>query len=219
MGDLEHQARALQGRVDKNLRFGIARGLTETARFASTKLQQQLPQIFDRPTPFTQRAIGFQSATKANLEARVFVRDRQAQYLEMQERGGARLPKPGSPINVAVGQRLNQYGNISRGAIARVRAKPNVFVSKGRGRTAHLAPGIYERLSARSKKGLGSRRGRKVTTGRGKQKTRLNLLVAFERQAKYQPRFRFVERVSKIARANVKAHISASIADAMRTMR
>jgi hypothetical protein len=216
---LEAQSRAIQMKVQRNLNFGLARGLTNTAKFAAAKLEQQLPTIFDRPTPFTRRAIGFQSATKAKLEARVFVRDQQAMYLMRQEQGGLRTPQPGSPINIAVGQRLNQYGNISRGAIAKLRAKPNVFVSKGTGKTKHLAPGIYERLDVRSKRGLGSKRGRKVTTGRGKQKTRLNMLVAFERQAKYQPRFRFTERVSKIARDSVKREIEASIAQAMATMR
>lgn len=216
---LEAESRAIQAKVQKNLNFGIARGLTNTAKFAAAKLEQQLPAIFDRPTPFTKRAIGFQSATRAKLEARVFVRDQQALYLMRQEQGGLRKPQPGSPINIAVGQRLNQYGNISRGAIAKLRAKPNVFVSKSTGKTKHLPPGIYERLNARSKKGLGSRRGRPVTTGKGKHKTRLNLLVAFERQAQYQPRFRFVERVSKIARDNVKRETAASIADAMRTIR
>lgn len=118
---------------------------------------------------------------------------------------------PGSPINIAVGQRLNQYGNISRGAIAKMRVKPNVFVSKAKGKAEHL--------DVRSKKGLGSRRGRKVTRGRGKQKPRLNLLVAFERQAKYQPRFRFSERVMKIARDTIQRELQVSIAHAMTTMR
>lgn len=216
---LETDARAMRDKVVKNLNFGIARGLTNTAKFAAEKMQQQLPAIFDRPTPFTQRAIGFQSASKSKMEARVFVRDVQAKYLLRQEQGGVRRPMAGNPINLAVGQRLNQYGNISRGAIGKLRSKPNVFVSKQSGKTKHLPPGIYERVGVKSRKGLGSKRGRKVTTGRGKQATRLNLLIAFERQAKYAPRFRFHERVSKIAQAKVRANIEASIAEAMRTMR
>jgi hypothetical protein len=216
---LEAQARAMHFKVQKNLNFAIARGLTNTARFAAQKMQQQLPAIFDRPTPFTQRAIGSLPATKTRLEARVFVRDVQAQYLMPQEHGRLRQPMPGSPINIAVGQRLNPYGNISRGAIAKLRAKPNVFFSKGKGKTKQLPPGLYERLDVRRKKGMGSRRGRKVTTGRGNQKTRLNMLVAFERQASYQPRFRFSERVIKIARNTIQRELQVSVADAMRTMR
>lgn len=218
-GAIEVQVRAMHSRVEKNLRFAIARGLTNTAKFAAEKLGQQLPTIFDRPTPFTQRAIGITSATKATMQATVFVRNAQAQYLTMQEQGGIRAPRPGSPINIPVAQRINQYGNISRGAIARQKQKCSVFVANGKGKTKHLPPGLYERLGNRKTKGLGSRRGAKVTTGRGKQKTRVKLLVAFERQAKYQPRFRFQERTIKIAQANVRSIIEASIRDAMATMR
>ena len=202
---LEADARRIQDKVQKNLTFGIANGLTKTAQFAAQKMQQQLPTIFNRPTPFTQRAIGFSPASKSKLEARVFVRDIQAAYLMRQEQGGLRTPQPGSPINIAVGQRLNQFGNISRGAIARQRAKPTVFASKCTGKTKHLPPGLYERPS----KSAGKRRKAKG----------LKLLVAFERKANYQPRFRFVERVSKVAKASVKANIAASIAEAMQTMR
>lgn len=40
---LEAQARAIQSKVQKNLDYGIARGPTNTARFASQKMQQQCP--------------------------------------------------------------------------------------------------------------------------------------------------------------------------------
>ena len=225
---LEAQSRAIQAKVQKNLNFGIARGLTNTAKFAATKLEQQLPAIFDKPTPFTKRAIGFQSATKAKLEARVFVRDQQALYLMRQEQGGLRTPQPGSPINIAVGQRLNQYGNISRGAIAKLRAKPNVFVSKGTGKTKHLPPGIYERPKRGKRRdgGAGTKgglyhggKGKAVGGRKAKGASGLKLLIAFERQAQYQPRFRFAERVTAIARDNVRHELELSIADAMRTMR
>jgi len=209
MGELEAQAAAIRDRVAKNFKFGIALGLTNTARFASDKMHQQLPQIFDRPTPFTKSGIGFQPATKSGLEARVFVRDVQAQYLEMQEKGGTRRRMPGKPITLAVGQRLNQFGNIPRGSIARTRARDDVFFASGKdARTKHLPPGIYRRAKVGSRK-------RKGAKGKGQ----LKLLVAYEASAKYQPRFRFVERVSGIARDNVRREIEAGIAKAMATAR
>jgi len=218
MPTLEAQARAIQSRA-KNIRFGIARGLTQTANEVAAQVTSDLPAIFDRPTPFTQRAIGFTSATREGLTASVFVRDIQARYLLRQETGGLRTPQPGSPITLPVGQWLNQYGNIARGAIGRARQKPDVFVSKGTGKTKHLPPGLYERTGTRKKKAMGSQRGRKVTTGRGKQQTKLKLLVAFERQAKYQPRFRFVERTTAAVKASAVRNIERSIAEALRTAR
>lgn len=219
MISLEAQTLALRNKVDRNLRFGIARGLTETAKEAAKAIEADMPRIFDRPTAFTQRGIGFAPANKTTLTARVFVRDMQAKYLMRQERGGIRTPEPGSPITLPVKQRLNQHGNLGRGTIARLRAKPNVFAVNGKGKTAHLPPGIYERLGTRKARGLGSSRGRKATAGRGGQKSRVKLLVAFEPKAKYQPRFQFVVRTKRIASATVKRNIEASIAEAMRTAR
>jgi hypothetical protein len=217
MPSLESQVRAVQARVDKNLRFGIARGLTMTAKQTSQKLSTEMPSIFDRPTPFTRQAFAITSATKSTMKASVFVKDLQAQYLQLEETGGARAPQPGSPINLPVEQRTNAYGNIARGAIGRAKQLPNTFVSNGSGRTGHLPPGLYQRLGNAKVKGKGSRRGRKVTTGRGKQKTRLKLLVAFEKQAAYQPRFGFATRAPAAANGVLKANIESSIAEAMRS--
>lgn len=226
--DIEAQARAIRNRVDRNLKFGIARGLTQVAKFASEKMTQQLPEIFDRPTPFTQRAMGFAPASRTKMEARVFVRDVQAQYLAKQETGGTRVPKPGSPINVPVGININRYGNIARGGITRKRVRPDTFVSNQKGRTKHLPPGLYQRAKRTKRRdgtwgtggalrqgGKGKKLGGKAARGA----TSLKLLVAFERQAQYEPRFRFHERVEKIVQANAKRIVSASIADAMRTMK
>lgn len=199
----------MRDRVTKNMAFGIAVGLTNTARFASEKMQNQLPQIFDRPTPFTKRGIAFQPATRSKLEARVFVRDDQAKYLAMQETGGTRSPMAGKPITLAVGQRVNQFGNIPRGAIGRVRARGDVFFSSGKdARTKHLPPGIYRRVK------IGGRK-RKGAVAKGN----LKLVVAYEASAQYKPRFHFVERVSAIVRDNARREIEAGIAKAISTAR
>jgi hypothetical protein len=218
MPTLESQVRAIQSRIDKNIRFGVARGLTRTAQHSSTVVKGELPAIFDRPTPFTLNAIAFAGATKTNLEAAVFIKDVQAQYLLMQQTGGTRVPQQGSPINVPIGQRTNVYGNIGRGVIGRAKAKKSTFVSKGQGRTAHLPPGLYERLGFRKGKGLGSKRGRKRSTGRGDQKSRVRLLVAFDKVATYQPQFGFQERAAKAAMSVLKGNVAASIVAAVQPM-
>lgn len=222
---LQQQVRSIQSRVDRNLRFGIARGLTQTAKQSSDGVKAQLPAIFDRPTPFTQNAIAITPANKTTLTAAVFVKDIQAKYLEMEESGGTRTPQPGSPINIPVAQRVNQYGNIARGALGRVRQQPGVFVSNGQGRTAHLRPGIYLRPTVGTRRdGSKGSKGPVRQGGKGKAiggraargATGLKLLVEFERTAVYQPKFGFRDRVTKIVNANLKANIAASITEAMR---
>lgn len=228
MSEIEKQARAMRNRVERNLKFAIARGLTQTAKQASEEMTRQIPSIFDSPTPFTQKAMGFMPATRSKQEARVFVKDAQAQYLKRQEEGGTRLPEPGSPINVPVGINTNRYGNIGKGNIGRQRQRPDTFVSRGAGKTSHLPPGLYRRTKRKARRD-GTKgttgplrhggKGRKVGGAVAKRATSLKLLVAFERTAGYQPRFGFHDRVGKIVKAKLKENIANSIADAMRTMR
>jgi hypothetical protein len=121
-------------RLLNNVAFGIARGLTQVAKLSATTVTAALPTDFDRPNPFTMQAVSFTPATKDNLVATLFVKNAQAVYLELEETGGTRTPQPGSPINIPVDLKTNQYGNIPRGRIAALRAG-KAFVSNGKGRT------------------------------------------------------------------------------------
>lgn len=192
---------ASMSKAEKNIRFGIARGLTQIAKEASLRAKADIPRRFDRPTPFTQNAVAITPATRENLVATVFVKHVQAGYLQMQETGGTETPKPGAPIVVPVQQRTNVYGNIPRGALARAKARPDTFaVGKG----DRLRPGIYQRV----KRGSGSAR-----------QAGLKLLVALGRVASYRPRFRFRETVAAEVMTKGPKLLSASIMDALRTMR
>jgi hypothetical protein len=205
------RAKELKGQV----RYGTAVALTKTAQQARDVVKASLPVVFDRPTPFTMSSVTIKPASKSNLVSTVLIKDLQAQYLAMQETGGEGVPQPGSPINLPVEQRTNAYGNISRGAIGRAKATGNVFVADGKGRTADLPPGLYQRLGVRKRKvGVGIPRGSRagmVTTGRGKQKSLVKLLVAFEQAARYRPRLGFHERVEAIVTANLRENIEREI--------
>jgi len=198
---------ASMDRAERNIRFGVARGLTRTAQEAAAAVKGSMAQKFDRPTPFTQNAAAFLPAKRESLTALVFVKDVQAGYLRLEETGGVRVPEPGKPINQPVGQRVNAFGNIPRGAIGRIRDRPDVFVAAGRGGAAHLPPGIYQR----PKKGA-RRKAAERPPG-------LKLLVAFERRAEYEPRFGFRTTVLESARRNVGANIRRSVAEALGSMR
>lgn len=225
---LDAQFIAIRRRIDKNVRFGTARGLTQTAKQISAKIAADLPTTFDRPNPFTQRGIGFTPANTATLTAMVFVKDAQAAYLLRQETGGTRLAKTGDPVNLPVNQKTNQYGNIGKGVIGRLKQKPGAFVADGKGKTAHLQPGIYQRpkrgkrrdgstgtMGALRHGGMGKAIGGRAATGA----IGLKLLVSFQKQARYRPRFKFVDSVKAQARATLPENIRRSIDDAMRTAR
>lgn len=190
--------------------FALALALTNLAKDAQAAVEATIPSRFDRPTPFTRRAVGIVAASKHVPVAQVFVRDVQAGYLEIQERGGVREPAPGAPVILPVAIGLDPYGNIPRGRVKREKAKPETFVVTGEdARARHLAPGIYRRF----KRPKGRRAGAKREARPPK------LLVAFARRARYRPRFGFVETVLEAVRARAEARLREAIARALATAR
>lgn len=231
--------------LDRQSRFAMAVTLTDVAKEAQRIETARLPQVFDRPNPFTARAIDFAPASMARLESAVFVRDGQAEYLALHEDGGVRTPQPGKPVNVPVKVRLNQYGNIPKRfwnqvaqlAIRRpymgaqtfsVRTRKLVtsygggmFVATaGNPRTKHLPPGIYERpkVGRRRKKRDGTGTKGKLERAGGKM-TGLKLLVAFEDDAVYVPRFEFRRSVTDTVRATFAERFRANLRSALDTAR
>lgn len=186
-------ARTLNDFQRNQLPYAAALALAAVAREVEKDVRDSLPSVFDKPTPFTQRGPGSRGATKRSLTAEVFVRDRQAQYLALQEMGGTRKPEGGKALTLPVGVRVNQYGNIPHKALARLKASSKeVFVGQVRG-----IGGFWQRR------------------GRG----RVKLLAAFRAEAKYQPRFGYWERVTAEVKAGLPRHLGAAMARAMATAR
>lgn len=206
-------------RLAGNIAFGVARGLTQVAKLAQQNVTASLPREFDRPNPFTMQAVSFTPATKDSLVATVFVKDAQAKYLELEETGGTRTPQPGSPINLPVELQTNAYGNIPRGKVAQLLARKDVFIANGKGKTAKLPPGIYQRITPkRSRTAKGALRG-KASTASAPAQRGLKLLVAFERRAAYKPRFGFQANVINTVQTQALAILTESVADALATAR
>jgi hypothetical protein len=108
-----------------------------TAMFAVHRgWNDELPRVFDRPTPVTRRAIRYVKATKQNLVAVVYVQDEvakgtaPAEYLFSEVAGGVRQPKPFERLlrsagilasnefaTPGQGMPLDAFGNISGGRI------------------------------------------------------------------------------------------------------
>jgi hypothetical protein len=167
-------------RLEKQVRFASAVALTRTAKAVQTRIEQEIDRTFDRPKAFTRRAAGIDPATASRLEARVFLRDRQAAYLLPHIRGGRRSSKAfeqrfDTPAALPTRSTpLDSYGNVTRATIKRLardaaKRRGKVFIVR---EGSHLPPGVYERVG---------RRG-------------LKLLLAFERSLPaYRSRFRFYE--------------------------
>lgn len=144
-------------RTDKQVRFAVAKSLTQTAKIAQTALVKEMRGKFDNPTPYTLRSTFVKPATRDNPVAVVGIKDvspsktaaSPAELLGHQFLGGNRLRKnlenyltaagllgKGEYIVPASGARLDQYGNISRGQVQQIMSQlrlgldPNAWKSK-----------------------------------------------------------------------------------------
>lgn len=195
------------GELAKNqLKFALAKTLTDLAIDAASVMTESLDASFDKPTPFTKKAFAIKSARKNNLRADVFAKKTQAAYLVMTETGERR--KPGMPgtgkraIIAPAGIRLNSYGNIPKGQVRKLLAKPDVFSGTITfHKTGQTISGIWQR----PKKGI-RRDGTKGTIGRVRDHTQkawgntqavtgLKLLVRYDEEQEVKPRLHFEKTV------------------------
>lgn len=151
--------------------FATALGLTNIAKAVKDDIPDLLERAFDRPTPFTKRGVAIRAATKRRREARVFMKNKQAEYLRLQAKGGTRRPKRRALV-VPSSTRRNKYGNIPRGQVKRLLARSDTFSGEVRG-----TAGIWQRMKS----------------------GRLKLLIAYATAAQYRKRFDFGREVHKLA--------------------
>ncbi len=173
------------------LPFAAALALTRTAEIGRDEVIRGLPQTFDRPTPFTMRGITIISARKTRLEARVLVKDIQAEYLRLQELGGTRQPRKSALITPG-GIALNQYGNIPNRGLQRLKRKKTTFVGKVKG-----VGGFWER----------------------DEDDKLTLLARFDGPKKVTPHPFFFPRVEAVMRRDFDRLLGEAIERAIRTAR
>lgn len=147
----DSQARAGLGELQRQLPFATALALTRTAEAATVAVQQEMATVFDRPTPFTFKAMRVIPARPAQLEAAVVFKDLGGKGLAdaktrygHQVFGGARATKRMETLlrrsglllmsEDAVpgeGAQLDAYGNMSRGQIVQILSWFQTFGEEG----------------------------------------------------------------------------------------
>jgi hypothetical protein len=177
--NIKEVERGLSDVARRQIPFATALAINEVLGDIRKNWEKRLRKSLDRPTPFTMKAFAVRRATKRSLTGMVFAKDVQAAYLQWLEDGGTRAPKRRA-ILVPVGQRLNKYGNMPRGAVARTLASPKVFSGKPKG--ARRPAGIWRRAQ---------------------NNTQLELQVVYADRAKYAPRLMLVAGAIKTATARL----------------
>ena len=128
----------------KQLPFATMQAINATAFDTRQRWAEIMPQVFDRPTPLTQKAVLYRKATKQNLAADVFIRDEAfkgtppAKYLLAEVEGGQRRQKgiekrlaakgllpAGNFVVPGSGAKLDAYGNVPRSTLNQILAQTN----------------------------------------------------------------------------------------------
>jgi len=204
--DIRQATKKLRGAQKKQIPFAVKNALNQTAKDVVNEEKRQMPRKLDRPTKFTIGGVAIQKgdwATKKKSVARVSIRPIQAAYLGLQVHGGSRRPKRRA-IAVPVGVALNKHGNMTRGKIKSLLAKPNTFSG-----TINGVGGIWERGHT-TKSGTWS-------TAEKSRSTNLRLLVAWEPKATYRPRFPFYKIGTGKAKAVIARNMKRSMDKALRS--
>jgi len=224
--------------AQKQIRYATAVALTRTAKFAESKVKEEIARVFDRPTPYTLSATRVKSATKADLRAEVKIKDEALKakpairWLAPQIYGGKREAKNfeyllrtrgilGSDEFAVpgVGARLDGYGNMSRGQIVQILsqvgasrdslANQTAASKKRRGRKAAQYFAITTQRNG-LRPGIYQRFGFAVGSA-------VRPVLVFVKSARYRPRLKFFEVAQGAAEMRFEIEFARALRDAMRT--
>lgn len=220
--DLSGFHRSLVALRAEQVPFATALTLTRLAKGAAANESAAIASTFDTPTPFTQRAVRTESATKQRPVALVAIKDVQAGYLAPYVRGGARSlgGKKGMlvPREVAV----NRYGNLTRSKLAQLKARPDVFIGTVKFKSGARVSGVWQRgATKRGERYKGG--GEYGTRGKhsviGGNRTTLKLLIQFEDTTPVPKRLPFEEVVRRHVHRHADATFRAAIKEAVSSRR
>ncbi|MGF6978965.1 hypothetical protein QFZ94_007480 [Paraburkholderia sp. JPY465] len=207
-------ARQLDDLAYRQLPFAESRTVTELAKLAAQAERKAIPEVFPNPTPFTVNSVAVQAARKGLPIARVYVRDKTAEYLAPYEYGGVQFLGKKPADLVPVGAAVNQYGNLPRGLIRRYLNRPDVFIGTVRTKSGDLY-GVWQRAATAQPK-----KGRRAPNGLAPNTTgRLKLLIAFHAPVETKNRLRFGERAEALVLANVNHVFGRELAKAIAAAR
>lgn len=217
--DVKKLEKSLNDFAYKQLPFATAQALTNLGKQVQLAEKTALPSIFDKPTPFTQNAIGVIPARKDNPQALVFMKDITAAYLAPYEFGGKNKLNSKALLK-PVAQGVNQYGNLPRNKLQQLIGKGDVFVGsitfKKSGQTVH---GVWQRPKA-GKRYHGSTKYGSMGDTRNKIggiHTGLTLLIKFTDAHEVKQHIDWFNRAATMVRKNFNAEFGKALAKALAT--
>jgi hypothetical protein len=200
--DIRPYTRALDASLRRRgtkIERAVVRGLNDVAFDLRRSEVKAIPRIFDRPTPFTERGPMVVRAKVGNPRATFLIKDRQARYLGVQERGGRSSPrfdKKGNRKKVSIPREeriLNAFGSMGRNAVAKLVKQPGHFVARMKNQEHG---GVFRR-----------------TTNK---RLPIEMVVAFRDFVDYQPEYNFVTRNKNLGERKLSPALNRRLARALR---
>lgn len=196
--------RDLDNLAYRQLPFATAQALTGLAKRIRDDERREMEKVFNRPTPFTAASVGSRGATKANPVAIVYIRDIAARYLAPFTFGGTHFLGGKRGLLVPKNIPINQYGNLPRGTLARLKGRRDVFIGAIKLKSGETLHGVWQRASW--ERANGSIR-------------RLKLLVRFEDPLPVHQRFDWFGLAQRTVRRWFNAEFAAAFRRALATAR
>lgn len=215
--DLKALTKSLSLLERQQLPFAISQALTAVAKIAQAEEKAAMPEVFDRPTPFTVNSVAVKGARKSDLEARVFIKDIAAAYLEPYEFGGNHklIGRGKTWLNPKDRTLLNQYGNLNKSAMQRLEARPDVFVGTIKTKSGEQIGGVWQRPQNAK---VIKRSGKRGVAVRGANTTgHLRLLIRFGDAMPVRRHLEFGERALESVDANFAREFDKAMAKAVAT--
>ena len=222
--------RALIDLARDQVPFAAARALNDCAKAAAAEVNREMPEVFDRPTPFTDRAAGVAArATKGSLAAEVTLRPIQAEYLLHEEVGGTRTPAENTRKKAKAlllpGRQTprDQFGNIPAGTLSRIKRDLTKTAEAARQeRQGGRSKGKRARSNAVPQRDRGvfyvPKAGHAQLAGGFYQRLpghRITRLTVFEPETHYTPRLGYHARVEQTVRSTWPTAFQKRLAEAM----
>jgi len=212
--DLRAFTKGMRDIAKRQLPFAMAQALTATAGRAGLEWQDEMRQRLDRPTPFTINAVAVRGARKSNLTATVYIKDIASQYLEPFIAGGPHFLGGKQGLLTPKAVPLNAYGNLSRGKLAALKAKPGVFVGPVTLKDGQVINGVWQRPVPKGANTV-RRRGAAAAPGALQGARTLKLLIRFSDPKPVTQHLDFQGRAEAAVRKHFEAEFAKAFAKAM----
>lgn len=208
--ELSAQLNSLQ----KQIPFATAQALTGVARKIQHAERVALQRKLENPTPFTVNSVGSTAARRDNLQAKVFVRDVAASYLEPFEFGGQHKLNSQALLNPK-NIKLNKYGNLTRNKMAQLKARPDVFIGVIDG-----VNGVWQRKKGKGRKNAKRRKRSANGTRRDPIKRRPpKLLIRFGNALDVKPVLGYMDRAGTMATNLLPGELDRAVGAALASMK